>query len=157
MNFLSRFNRSKKGESATVPPNGVAGVPPTEALPTDNTQETSTVSSEKPASVREDGRIDELEKQEVPGDSLNRLNSRGEDPSMYPSGLKMNLITLSLCMAVFLIALVCLSSRRGQPPRLGPLEPSLLQRGDRGIRTHRIVLSHIANHGCLCPGSNHYW
>jgi hypothetical protein len=133
MSFLSRFSRSKKADGAAgaaVDTNGSNAVPGEtnaaplyHATPADTTRATSAASSsekkdpselegvgastEKAASLREDGRIDELEKHDLPEDNLNRLNSRGEDPSMYPSGLKMNLITLSLCMAVFLIALVC--------------------------------------------------
>lgn len=87
----------------------------------DNEKETTTTTtpSSKSPSVHEDLQHEsspvELKKttsaREVQAEELQRINTSGEDVE-YPTGIKLALITLALCMSVFLMALVSLNCAR---------------------------------------------
>jgi hypothetical protein len=81
---------------------------------------TTTTSNSKAPSVHEELRNEtspvELKKtrsaKEVQAEELQRINTSAEGVE-YPTGVKLGLISLALCLSVFLMALVSLTCARG--------------------------------------------
>jgi len=87
---------------------GEKSVLPSRASVAEEKHDEAGVATSPSPSVNEKSELPkEIEATEMGGHDLNKIKT-SETGVEYPSGVKLGLITLALCLSVFLIALVCL-------------------------------------------------